>query len=199
MCLAILEQMELVTPDRVFVYFLLLQSIQQGWLLKNWYYGDLQTNELVIIYIISVLLRLQLKRTIDSSLNSIRSLLYHHYPTIESEQAKSPRKKASQGEELGSSDHESDQEEMEMSNSVSIAPEEGKREGEGSISDLHESVEAVVTVHQAATQTVDFLNPFLEELHSKYSSSKVTIIHCLQSALRCPFFTGRCVTVQLEC
>ena len=169
MCLALLEQMELVTPDRVFVYFLLLQSIQQGWLLKNWYYGDLQTNESVIIYIISVLLRLQLKRTIDSSLDSIRSLLCHHYPTVDSEQAKSPRKKASQGEEQGSSD----QEEMEMSNSVSIAPDEGEREGEGSISDLHESVEAVVTVHQAATQTLDFLNPFLEELHSKYSSSKV--------------------------
>lgn len=120
-----------------------------------------------------MLLRLQLKRTIDSSLNSIRSLLYHHYPTVDSEQANSPRKKASQGEEQGSSDHESDQEEMETNNSVSIAPDEGEREGGESMTDLGESVEAVVTVHQAATQTLDFLNPFLEELHSKYSSSKV--------------------------
>ena len=126
-------------------------------------------SKLVIIYI-SVLLQLQLKRTIDSSLNSIRNLLYHHYPTVDSEQAKSPRKKASQGEEQGSSDHESDQEEMETNNSVSVAPDEGEREG---MTNLGRSVEAVVTVHQAATQTLDFLNPFLEELHSKYSSSKV--------------------------
>ena len=30
MCLALLEQMELVTSERVFVYFLLLQPLQQG-------------------------------------------------------------------------------------------------------------------------------------------------------------------------
>ena len=30
MCLALLEQMELVSPERVFVYFLLLQPLQQG-------------------------------------------------------------------------------------------------------------------------------------------------------------------------
>ena len=116
-------------------------------------------------------------------------MLYHHYPTVDSEQAKSPRKKASQGEEQGSSDHESDQEEMEMSNSVSIAPDEGEREGGESMTDLGESVEAVVTVHQAATQTLDFLNPFLEELHSPLM---VQMIHL--SAIRfivVPHYTGK--------
>ncbi len=48
MCLALLEQMELVASDRVFVYFLLLQPIQQGLLqyniivisnkVMNWYF-----------------------------------------------------------------------------------------------------------------------------------------------------------------
>lgn len=120
-----------------------------------------------------MLLQLQLKRAIDSSLNSIRSLLCRHYPTIDSEPAKLPRKKASQGEEQRSSDHESDQEEIETNNSVDIAPDEGERGGEESMTDLGEVVEAVVTVHQAATQALDFLNPFLEELHSEHSPSKV--------------------------
>jgi hypothetical protein len=100
-------------------------------------------------------------------------LLYHHYPTIDSEQATFPRKESIQREEQQLSDRESSQEEKETStNSVDIAPNEGEREGGECMTDLDESVE-VVTVHQAATQTLDFLKPFLEELHSEYSSSKV--------------------------
>ena len=117
-----------------------------------------------------MLLRLQLKRTIDSSLNSIRSLLCHHYPTIDSEQAKFPRKTATQREGQRSSDCESDQEDVETSD---VAPDEGEREeGEG-ITDESAAVVETVTVHQAAAQTLDFLEPFLEELHSEHLLSKV--------------------------
>ena len=121
-----------------------------------------------------MLLRLQLKQTVDSSLNSIRSLLYHHYPTIDSEQAKTLKKKANQREEQRSSDGESDQEDMETNDSTDIAPAEGER-GEESI--MGDSAAVVVTVHQAVTQTLDFLKPFLEELHSEHSPSKVQMVH----------------------
>ncbi len=61
---------------------------------------------------------------------------------------------------------------METNDSVDIALNEGEREGGEYMTDLVESVE-VVTLYQAATQTLDFLNPFLEGLHSEYSQSKV--------------------------
>ena len=115
----------------------------------------------------SVLLRLELKRTLDSSLNSIRSLLYHYYPAIDSQQAKFPRKKDSQREE---SIHDSDQEDMETDNSTDIAPDEEEREGGEEKTDESSAATVLVTVHQATVQTLDFLKPFLEKLHSEYTS-----------------------------
>ena len=115
----------------------------------------------------SVLLRLELKRTLDSSLNSIRSLLYHHYLAIDSQQAKFPRKKDSQREE---SVHDNNQEDMETDNSTDIAPDEEEREGGEEKTDESAAATVLVTVHQAAAQTLDYLKPFLEKLHSEYTS-----------------------------
>ena len=69
-----------------------------------------------------------------------------------------------------SSDCESDQEDMETSD---VAPDEGEREGGEGITDESATAVETVTVHQAATQTLDFLEPFLEELHSEHLLSKV--------------------------
>ena len=117
-------------------------------------------------------MRLQLKQTVDSSLNSIRNLLNQHYPLIGSEQVSSSQKKtkADQRDGQRSSNDEGDQEDMETSASAAdiVAPEDERNEGEN-VADKS-SVTAVVTVHKAATQTLDFLTPFLEELHSKHTS-----------------------------
>ena len=111
----------------------------------------------------SVFLRLQLKRTVDSSLSSVRSLLHQHYPAVGSEQAKSSKiRKAHQREEQISNDGESDQEGiMEISDSADTVTAE---RGESAMD------ESSMTVHQVATLILDFLKPFLEELHMEHMS-----------------------------
>ena len=87
-----------------------------------------------------------------------------------------------QREEQRSSDGESDQEDMETNNSADVAPAEGEREGGESMTG-DSAAAVVVTVHQAATQTLDFLGPFLEGLHSEHTPSKVQMIYII-SAIR---------------
>ena len=88
---------------------------------------------------------------------------------VGSEQASCPKKtNADQREEQRSSGDESDQEDIEINDSADIAPPDGERKETENVID-QSSAMAGVTVHQAATQTLDFLTPFLEELHSEHT------------------------------
>ena len=116
-----------------------------------------------------MLLSLQLKRTVNSSLNSVRNLLHQHYPKIAPEQAQLSEKFKTHGcqdEGQSSSDDESDSGVMEIGDSGSdSAPSKGGREVGQTVTDESPTI----TVHQAATKTLDFLKPFLDELHSEHT------------------------------
>lgn len=104
-----------------------------------------------------MLLRLQQRQTVDSSLNSVRILLNQHYPTVASVIEESPTTEQTTSEE--------DTEEQKETIDRTETKEEESARDESSSSEL-----AAVTVHQAASQTLDFLQPFLDELHSEHLS-----------------------------
>ena len=110
-----------------------------------------------------MLLQVRLKRTVDSSLSSVRILLHQHYPSIPSEQTNSPMKERGQSKEQRHVDDEKDRDE-----DTSDSPVESEREEDKSTAS--ESSKAEVTAHEAVSHTVNFLQPFLEEIHSENMS-----------------------------
>lgn len=60
-------------------------------------------------------------------------------------------------------------EDAEVSSHVGGATAEDKHERDEHIED-DETVTVAVMTHQAASQTLDFLQPFLEEIHSEHMS-----------------------------
>lgn len=119
-----------------------------------------------------MLLRLQRKRTVDSSLNSVRILLHQHYPNVASETEVSPSK--TQNIEHRPNDNESDEENMETGQTSDGATAGGEKErAEDSMQVDVSSSTQEMAVHEAASETLDFLQPFLEQLHTEHIS-KVT-------------------------
>ena len=102
----------------------------------------------------------------DSSLNSVRNLLRRHYPTVDSEKTTVPRTTRTVTEKQTLDEKEESDEDAEISHQVGGATAEDEKERDEHIKDG----ETAVTVLQAASRTLDFLQLFLEKIHSEHMS-----------------------------
>ena len=104
----------------------------------------------------------------DSSLNSVRMLLRQHYPTVASETTMSPKRERATSEESLSESEEQE----EISDRGAAEKEEEKRGEEDERDEPSSSTctSSAVTVPQAVSQALDFLQPFLDDIHSEHSS-----------------------------
>ena len=105
----------------------------------------------------------------DSSLNSVRGLLHQHYPKVDSDKTTSQRTTRTEAEGQALDENGESDEDAEVCTHIGGATAKDKKERDEHEMD-DETVTAAVTVHQAASQTLDFLQPFLEEIHTEHMS-----------------------------
>ena len=182
MTLALLEQMEtLSAQNNAHALFMMLKPLQTGTIVSLKY---IRVCYIVRLYLFQVLVRLENERVVDSALHSVGRLLHLHYNTLNNTKEKTGKKEReclcsdekrtleSGGDDSSytQSKEQTDEHSSELpecSGTMKMNVSDGNTEME-KFTSKEENTEEEFTIHQAIDFVLQFLHPFVHQLHIQY-------------------------------